>query len=241
MGGFGSTNSANTQHHRIKSIRISNDEVILLNKTKKKIRRMARPITNLIIHPNDKRHHNSPHRQQIDKNKENQYPANTYNLRPNKDGSISDGLDMHIPVIDIDGDQQDISSTTATTPLASSVNKVNSSQPKTTSISHADHLRSIGFLKTENLRKYMPRLGLNNFNIQRLPRSPKLDEGETATMNSNRRNKTTLPIPATFSSAWNIDIGFGPCTAIGGIKYTLLAVNKKTRLKLVYGLTNLKC
>ena len=38
---------------------------------------------------------------------------------------------------------------------------------------------------------------------------------------------------------WHIDIGFGPCNAIGGIKYTLLAVNKKTRTNLVFGLKNL--
>jgi hypothetical protein len=37
-----------------------------------------------------------------------------------------------------------------------------------------------------------------------------------------------------------MDIGFGPCTAIGGIKYTLLFVDKKSRYKLVYGLKNLK-
>ena len=107
-------------------------------------------------------------------------------------------------------------------------------------MTHADLLRSIGFLKPHNLRKYIPTLGRKNFSIQQLPRSPKLDHGETATMHSNKRNKETQPTNQHSATTWNIDIGFGPCTAIGGIKYTLLAVNKKTRQKLIYGLTNLK-
>jgi hypothetical protein len=36
-----------------------------------------------------------------------------------------------------------------------------------------------------------------------------------------------------------VDIGFGPCTGIGGIKYTLLFVDRSTRFKFVYGLKNL--
>ena len=35
------------------------------------------------------------------------------------------------------------------------------------------------------------------------------------------------------------DIGFGPCRAMGGIRYTLLFIDKKTRLKRIYGLKNL--
>ena len=38
---------------------------------------------------------------------------------------------------------------------------------------------------------------------------------------------------------WHANIGFGPCTAIGGIKYTLMLVDKSTRFKFVYGLKNL--
>ena len=37
-----------------------------------------------------------------------------------------------------------------------------------------------------------------------------------------------------------MDIGFGPCTAIGGVRYTLLLVDKHSQSKYVYPLQNLK-
>ena len=37
-----------------------------------------------------------------------------------------------------------------------------------------------------------------------------------------------------------MDIGFGPCTAIGGVRYTLLLVDKHSRYKFVYPLRDLK-
>ncbi len=70
--------------------------------------------------------------------------------------------------------------------------------------------------------------------------NPRIDPGEVASMKSSRRNTTPSNLPNHYSDVWHLDIGFGPCTAIGGIKYTLLAVDKKTRYKLVYGLKNLK-
>ena len=36
-----------------------------------------------------------------------------------------------------------------------------------------------------------------------------------------------------------MDIGYGSCSGIGGIKYTLLLIDKFSRYKFVYGLTNL--
>ena len=125
-------------------------------------------------------------------------------------------------------DQQNISPITVPTTPTSPVDRVNSSQSQVTSMSHADLLRSIGFLKSDNLQKHISTLGCKNFSIQRLPRNSKLDDREVSTMPSNKRNKTTLPIYPHSSTVWNIDIGFGPCTAIGGIKYMLSAVNKKT-------------
>ncbi len=37
-----------------------------------------------------------------------------------------------------------------------------------------------------------------------------------------------------------MDIGFGPCHAIGGVRYTLLIVDKATRYKYIYPLRDLK-
>jgi hypothetical protein len=70
--------------------------------------------------------------------------------------------------------------------------------------------------------------------------NPRIDPGEVATMNSSRRNMTSSAPPSHYSDVWHMDIGFGPCAAIGGIRYTLLFVDKRTRYKFVYGLKNLK-
>ena len=59
-------------------------------------------------------------------------------------------------------------------------------------------------------------------------------------MKSRARNKTPLERPKEFGETMHMDIGFGPCQAIGGITYTLMVVDKVTRLKFIYGLKNLK-
>jgi dUTP pyrophosphatase len=258
MGGFGST-TTRTETPKMQSHRISNEEVILNIKShkKQKIRRIARPIVQPLIHPNDKKHHQSPHKDNIQQRKNSQF-STTKDCNSSRLHNQPSAFDMQIQqqthsLIDKQIQQQQSnnhinpptvqqhsSTPTVVTPPALPANRVNSSQSKATSMSQADLLRSIGFLKSNNLQKHMPRLGRKNFSIQRLPRSPKLEGGEVSTMHSNKRNKKTLPVDQNSSTTWNIDIGFGPCTAIGGIKYTLLAVNKKTRQKLIYGLTNLK-
>jgi hypothetical protein len=266
-GGFGSTDRA-APLPNIHTYRTSKDSVILIDTStsKNKIRRIARPIVQPLIHANDKRHHQSPHKDKI-QHEQQKYFAATESMTTHQHNYEPSIFDMHLPdhpssknnktqtnvppsntlesksrqpQKDTNQAQQHISSTTVTTTPTSPVDRVNSSQPKVASMTHADLLRSIGFLKTTNLQKYMSNLGRKNFSIQRLPRSPKLDPGEVSTMHSNKRNKNTQPVDINTSTIWNIDIGFGPCTAIGGIKYTLLAINKRTKQKLIFGLTNLK-
>ena len=58
-------------------------------------------------------------------------------------------------------------------------------------------------------------------------------------MKSKNQNKDPLPRATEYSAKWHMDIGFGPTTAIGGIKYCLLLVDSHSRLKLTYGLKNL--
>ena len=62
---------------------------------------------------------------------------------------------------------------------------------------------------------------------------------ESYLANEYNTNVEVQETPEQMRKIWHIDIGFGPCNAIGGIKYTLLAVNKKTRTNLVFGLKNL--
>ena len=70
--------------------------------------------------------------------------------------------------------------------------------------------------------------------------NPITDWGAVSTINSSQRNTTLSKPPPKYSDMWHMDIGYGPCAAIGGIRYTLLLVNKSTCFKFIYGLTNLK-
>jgi hypothetical protein len=126
---------------------------------------------------------------------------------------------------------------TLLTPPASS--SVNTATPKVVTMNEEMLIKSIGLKKTEDFLKHLPSLSTSTFKVQQ-EKSPQLNPGETASMRSSRRNTTPLSIPDNIGDVWHLDIGYGPCPAIGGIKYTLLAVDRHSLYKLVYGLTNLK-
>ncbi len=138
--------------------------------------------------------------------------------------------------------QLDSSSSHEEEPLIteSPVTKVNSSQRRHVTISREMLAQSIGFRQPEPLLQHLKTIGNGSVNVQRIPKNPQLDPGETATMKSNRRNTEPLKIPKHFGEIMHMDIGYGPCRAIGGIQYTLLVVDRATRHKFVYGLKNLK-
>ena len=115
----------------------------------------------------------------------------------------------------------------------------NASQSQRTTMTRDTLLQSIGFLKPDNLIKHMSNIGTDTVHISDIDKNPMTDPGEAATMNANKHNTKPVKPPSNYSDIWHINIGFGPCTAIGGIRYTLMAVDKKTKLKLVYGLKNL--
>jgi hypothetical protein len=58
-------------------------------------------------------------------------------------------------------------------------------------------------------------------------------------MCSNQQNTKPSKPPSKYSAIWHMDIGYSPNKAIGGAKYTLLLIDKATRYKFIYGLTNL--
>ena len=126
---------------------------------------------------------------------------------------------------------------TASTPASS--NRIPSSEPVSVTLSRDNLSKAVGFRQTDFLIKHLPQLSNQKVHIQRLPKSPFIDPGETASMKSRKKNKDPLKIPSTYSDTWHIDIGYGPCTSIGGYKYVLLAVDKYSRYKICYGLKNL--
>ena len=117
--------------------------------------------------------------------------------------------------------------------------RVNSSIPKVVTMTRDCLMQSIGFRKPDSIIKNMKHLASTPIRLER-DNNPRIDPGTTASMKASRRNTTPSSPPTSYSDVWHLDIGYGPCTAIGGIKYTLLAVDKHSRYKLVYGLKNLK-
>ena len=91
----------------------------------------------------------------------------------------------------------------------------------------------------ETIIKHLPQVSANTLTVA--PDSnPITDWGTVSTMNSSRRNTTPSKPPPNYSDVWHMDIGYGPFVGIGGIRYTLLLIDKSTRFKFIFGLTNLK-
>ena len=127
-----------------------------------------------------------------------------------------------------------------TTPLTTPpVDTVNSALPQVVTLSRDNIRRATGFLKSESLIKHIKTLGKRTVHIQNLPRDPAIDPGEYASMKKSRKS-TNNPTVRAPGENWHVDIGFGPCTAIGGIKYTLYFVERATRTQRIYPLANLK-
>ena len=187
------------------------------------------------VHPHDLQYWNHPKRKI-----NNQNEILIHELNASDKIATDPVLQMNIKTISSNPVDHQVQPSTDLLPATiTPVYRPNSSQASSVTMTNSNLLKSIGFLKPDKLIKHMKVLGQNNFHISKLPRAPALDPGETATKSATKRNTTPLETPAEMRKIWHIDIGFGPCNAIGGIKYTLLAVNKKTRTNLVFGLKNL--
>ena len=116
---------------------------------------------------------------------------------------------------------------------------VPSSAPQQMTMSPETIHRAVGFHNATKLIQNIHTLGNNTIHIQRLPKAEHIEPGEVASLSSQPRNTTPLKLPISYGDIWHMDIGFGPCASIGGIRYTLLLIDKRTKLKFVYGLKNL--
>ena len=59
-------------------------------------------------------------------------------------------------------------------------------------------------------------------------------------MNKKNHNTTPVPHPNHFGETFHYNIGHVGCTAIGGIKYALFIVDRNSRNKFVFPLTDLE-
>jgi hypothetical protein len=119
------------------------------------------------------------------------------------------------------------------------VDRANSALPKVTTLSQDDLSQSIGFLHTGPLLKHIHQIGTKSVQVQSLSPNLTSDPGSMVSIQSSKKTKQSLDKPTNYGNVWHIDISFGPCTGIGGIKYTFLFVDHSTWFKFVYGLKNL--
>ena len=126
------------------------------------------------------------------------------------------------------------------TPPILPVEKLNSSTPNHIQFSRDFVAQATGYHKSNMLLKYFEIVAKDTVSIEKPEKSEIPIDGEVPTLRSSKRNKVPSKLPKNFSDVWHMDIVYGPCTAIGGIKYALLLIDKKTRKCYIYGLKNMK-
>ena len=78
-----------------------------------------------------------------------------------------------------------------------------------------------------------------NFSISSKDSKLIVDLGQVATVDKFKRDTVPLDLPTSFGEVVHLDILFGAGVAHGGTKYTLYPVDRATRYKMIYPLTNL--
>lgn len=66
-----------------------------------------------------------------------------------------------------------------------------------------------------------------------------MELGNVANIKKSRRNKTPIKRPSKFLSRVHMDIGYGDCKAVGGVRYCAVLVDRATRQIFLYGLKSL--
>lgn len=119
--------------------------------------------------------------------------------------------------------------------------RINASEPKHITLTKDFILQATSFHKSDFLLKHFHTISNNTVNIVEEEKTLDLDEGETATFKSKRRN-TTLSDTSKLKlgKVYNMDIFYSPSVGIGGIKHALLLIDRRSKRKFIYGLKNLK-
>lgn len=238
-GGFGSTTTPISSNRRsfIQTFRLNKDYILLTNFTnpfRPVSRRIASPIRSPIQIPTDPTTPTQPSSPEL------LNTITTHRLDPKHCSPIDPALAVDFENIPTK-EKHNLAIIPENSPIATPlpVDVVNNALPKRVTILRDALHRAIGFQNPNILIKNFHKLGTKSVHIQNLQRAENLDPGEAASINSARRNTTPLVSPKNYSDIWHMDIGFGPNTVIGGVKYTLLLVDKYSKYKFMHGLKNL--
>ena len=236
-GGFGSPEK--TGITRVKTFRISPDELLIVNH-KNYVQPRIRKVNTRSSQTLDTSHSTiAPSPSAANTSDTAHTTTIIHHLNDDATIPVDSALKQKVPHIDPSHHEPSPSTLQTSPPTLSPVDTVNHALPKHVTMSRDVLRKSIGFLSTKPLLKHLKFIGDTSLKIPPYSDNPTLDPGMTASIKSTRRNTTPSTLPPNYSDVWHLDIGFGPCTAIGGIRYTLLAVDKSSRYKLVYGLKNL--
>jgi deoxyuridine 5'-triphosphate nucleotidohydrolase len=213
-GGFGSTG----QSHYSKLTRDTAVECAMRASFETNAQKLSKQMFNQYSDPNDDNQFMHSSHEPLPPEKENTLPTKQSSSVNQKIFNPSDTIPPNLP--------QDT---------------VNSSLPKHVSMSKDFILQATGFHKSDFLLKHFNTISQNTVSISKSDKNPHLHEGETATMRSRRRNTTLAPTEhLKVGEVYNMDIAYGPTVGIGGIKYALVLIDRKSKRKFIYGLKNLK-
>jgi hypothetical protein len=102
-------------------------------------------------------------------------------------------------------------------------------------------LQVTGYHKSDLLLKHFNTISQDTVTISSIEKNPHMNEGETATIKSRRWNTTLSKTNhLKVGEVYNMDIAYGPTAGIGGVKYALILIDRKSKRKFIYGLKDLK-
>ena len=104
-----------------------------------------------------------------------------------------------------------------------------SARPKVVTYSRDVFQKVIGFWNVDKVLAKMKQFSQPTLKINDLGRDPMRDTGEMATISKQFRNTTPLQRPERFGDVFHFDIVYGSRTAIGGYRYALWFVDRRSK------------
>lgn len=100
--------------------------------------------------------------------------------------------------------------------------------------------KSVGFMNMSLVLKHLDTIALDTILVPNLGRNHITDRGEISTLPKRRRNTSQQLRPDNIGDTVHYDIAHGTGSAIGGIRYVLVLIDKASTHLYKYGLKTLK-
>ena len=114
-------------------------------------------------------------------------------------------------------------------PTIRPIDTANASLPATMSKNWDLMQKSVGHMNMSLVLKHLKTVALDTILVPNLGRSPITDRGEIATLPKRRQNTKQRPRPENIGDTIHYDIAHGTGSAIGGVRYVLVLIDKATQ------------